>query len=132
MTTPRWQTRPASMTASRSARSIRPRSLRRCKVVRGVADSGRSRLMGLPYLGRSAWPGPERTGPSVPAAADKGSLRQRRQWPGQMRCVLAEEISVPGGVHRVHGVPGVDDPPRLQAWMTSAGLDLGELRGVTL
>ncbi len=29
-------------------------------------------------------------------------------------------------------MPGVEDPPRLQAWMTSAGLDLGELRGVTL
>jgi aminoglycoside phosphotransferase (APT) family kinase protein len=46
--------------------------------------------------------------------------------------MLTEEISVPGGVHRVQGVPGVEDPPRLQAWMASAGLDLGELRGVTL
>src|SRR5215475_10756815 len=49
-----------------------------------------------------------------------------------MRCMLTEEISVPGGVHRVQGVPGVEDPPRLQAWMATAGLDLGELRGVTL
>ena len=49
-----------------------------------------------------------------------------------MRCMLTEEISVPGGIHRVPGVPGVEDPPRLQAWMASAGLDLGELRGVTL
>jgi aminoglycoside phosphotransferase (APT) family kinase protein len=46
--------------------------------------------------------------------------------------MLTEEISVPGGIHRVQGVPGVADPPRLHAWMTSAGLDLGELRGVTL
>jgi aminoglycoside phosphotransferase (APT) family kinase protein len=46
--------------------------------------------------------------------------------------MLTEEISVPGGVHRVQGVPGVDDPPRLRAWMADAGLDLGELRGVTL
>jgi aminoglycoside phosphotransferase (APT) family kinase protein len=46
--------------------------------------------------------------------------------------MLTEEISVPGGIHRVQGVPGVTDPPRLHAWMTSAGLDLGELRGVTL
>jgi aminoglycoside phosphotransferase (APT) family kinase protein len=49
-----------------------------------------------------------------------------------MRCMLTDEISVPGGVHRVQGVPGVEDPPRLRAWMTGAGLDLGELRGVTL
>src|ERR1700722_11195876 len=46
--------------------------------------------------------------------------------------MLTNEISVPGGIHRVHGVPGVEDPPRLHAWITSAGLDLGELRGVTL
>jgi len=32
----------------------------------------------------------------------------------------------------VPGVPGVADPPRLYAWIRSAGLDLGELRGVTL
>jgi aminoglycoside phosphotransferase (APT) family kinase protein len=46
--------------------------------------------------------------------------------------MLTDDISVPGGIHRVHGVPGVEDPLRLQAWMTSAGLDLGQLRGVTL
>ena len=32
----------------------------------------------------------------------------------------------------MQGVPGVENPPRLQAWMADAGLDLGELRGVTL
>jgi aminoglycoside phosphotransferase (APT) family kinase protein len=46
--------------------------------------------------------------------------------------MLTNEISVPGGIHRVHGVPGVEDPARLHAWITSAGLELGELRGVTL
>jgi aminoglycoside phosphotransferase (APT) family kinase protein len=45
---------------------------------------------------------------------------------------LTGEISVPGGIHRVHGVPGVEDPGRLHAWMTGAGLDFGELRGVQL
>ena len=49
-----------------------------------------------------------------------------------MGCVLAEDINVPGGVSRVQGVPGVADPARLQAWMSGAGLELGELRGVTL
>jgi aminoglycoside phosphotransferase (APT) family kinase protein len=53
--------------------------------------------------------------------------------PGQMRCMLTGDISVPGGIHRVHGVPGVQDPLRLHKWMASAGLaDLGELRGVQL
>jgi aminoglycoside phosphotransferase (APT) family kinase protein len=47
--------------------------------------------------------------------------------------MLTGDISVPGGIHRVHGVPGVEDPLRLHAWMTSAGVaDLGELRGVQL
>src|SRR5215469_7120090 len=46
--------------------------------------------------------------------------------------MLTDEIGVPGGIHRVQGVPGVEDPLRLQAWITAAGLDLGELRGVTL
>ena len=46
--------------------------------------------------------------------------------------MLTDEISVPGGIHRVDGVPGVADPLRLHGWMTSAGLDLGALRGVTL
>lgn len=32
----------------------------------------------------------------------------------------------------MQGVPGVEDPPRLHAWMISAGLDFGELRGVAL
>jgi aminoglycoside phosphotransferase (APT) family kinase protein len=46
--------------------------------------------------------------------------------------MLTEEISVPGGIHRVQGVPGVEDPARLHAWMAGAGVDLGQLRGVTL
>jgi aminoglycoside phosphotransferase (APT) family kinase protein len=49
-----------------------------------------------------------------------------------MRCVLTGDISVPGGIHRVQGVPGVEDPARLQAWLDDAGLDFGELRGVEL
>ena len=32
----------------------------------------------------------------------------------------------------MQGVPGVEDPARLHAWMVSAGVDVGELRGVTL
>src|SRR5580700_1363306 len=40
---------------------------------------------------------------------------------------------VPGGIQRVPGVPGVEDPVRLAKWMAGAGLaDLGELRGVQL
>jgi aminoglycoside phosphotransferase (APT) family kinase protein len=40
---------------------------------------------------------------------------------------------VPGGIQRVAGVPGVEDPVRLAKWMAGAGLaNLGELRGVTL
>ena len=47
--------------------------------------------------------------------------------------MLTGDISVPGGTHRVHGVPGVEDPDRLYKWVVSAGLDdLGELRGVQL
>lgn len=49
-----------------------------------------------------------------------------------MRCVLTDDINVPGGINYVQGVPGVEDPPRLHAWMASAGLDYGALRGVTL
>src|SRR5580692_3144666 len=42
-------------------------------------------------------------------------------------------IEVPGGIQRVPGVPGVEDPVRLAKWMAGAGLaDLGELRGVQL
>jgi aminoglycoside phosphotransferase (APT) family kinase protein len=42
-------------------------------------------------------------------------------------------IEVPGGIQRVPGVPGVEDPHRLAKWMAGAGLaDLGELRGVQL
>src|ERR1700722_2980723 len=38
-------------------------------------------------------------------------------------------IDVPGGIQRVPGVPGVEDPVRLAKWMAGAGLaDLGELR----
>ena len=40
---------------------------------------------------------------------------------------------VPGGIQRVPGVPGVEDPVGLAKWMAGAGLaDLGELRGVQL
>jgi aminoglycoside phosphotransferase (APT) family kinase protein len=47
--------------------------------------------------------------------------------------MLTGDISVPGGTHRVEGVPGVEDPVRLQKWMAGAGLDdVGELRGVQL
>lgn len=47
--------------------------------------------------------------------------------------MLTGDIGVPGGTHRVHGVPGVSDPARLHKWIASAGLDdLGELRGVQL
>ena len=49
-----------------------------------------------------------------------------------MRCVLTEDIRVPGGINHVQGVPGVEDPLRLSAWMANAGLDYGALRGVTL
>jgi aminoglycoside phosphotransferase (APT) family kinase protein len=49
-----------------------------------------------------------------------------------MRCVLTEDISVPGGISQVPGVAGVEDPLRLHAWMASTGLDYGALRGVTL
>jgi aminoglycoside phosphotransferase (APT) family kinase protein len=42
-------------------------------------------------------------------------------------------IEVPGGIQRVPGVAGVDDPVRLAKWMAGAGLaGLGELRGVQL
>jgi aminoglycoside phosphotransferase (APT) family kinase protein len=42
-------------------------------------------------------------------------------------------IDVPGGIQRVPGVPGVEDPVRLAKWMAGAGLaDLGELRAVQL
>ena len=47
--------------------------------------------------------------------------------------MLTGDISVPGGTHRVQGLPGVEEPARLQEWMTRAGLDgLGDLRGVQL
>jgi aminoglycoside phosphotransferase (APT) family kinase protein len=40
---------------------------------------------------------------------------------------------VPGGIQRVPGVPGVEDPVGLAKWMAGAGLaELGELRGVQL
>ncbi|HXW46797.1 MAG TPA: phosphotransferase family protein [Streptosporangiaceae bacterium] len=45
---------------------------------------------------------------------------------------MTGDISVPGGIHRVQGVPGVEDPARLQAWLNETGLDFGELRGVQL
>ena len=42
-------------------------------------------------------------------------------------------IEVPGGIQRVPGVRGVEDPVRLAKWMAGAGLaDLGELRAVQL
>jgi aminoglycoside phosphotransferase (APT) family kinase protein len=42
-------------------------------------------------------------------------------------------IEVPGGMQRIPGVPGVEDPVRLAKWIAEAGLaDLGELRGVQL
>jgi aminoglycoside phosphotransferase (APT) family kinase protein len=42
-------------------------------------------------------------------------------------------VEVPGGIQRVPGVPGVDDPIGLAKWMAGAGLaDFGELRGVQL
>jgi aminoglycoside phosphotransferase (APT) family kinase protein len=47
--------------------------------------------------------------------------------------MLTGDISVPGGIRRVAGVPGVEDPQRLHKWMVGAGLDdLGALRGVQL
>jgi len=40
---------------------------------------------------------------------------------------------VPGGIQRVPGVPGVEDPVGLAKWMAGVGLaELGELRGVQL
>jgi len=46
---------------------------------------------------------------------------------------MVTSSEVPGGVQRVPGVPGVEDPLGLAKWMAGAGLaDLGELRGVTL
>ncbi|MGO8958494.1 MAG: phosphotransferase family protein [Streptosporangiaceae bacterium] len=42
-------------------------------------------------------------------------------------------VEVPGGIQRVTGIPGVEDPVGLAKWMAGAGLaDLGELRGVAL
>jgi aminoglycoside phosphotransferase (APT) family kinase protein len=50
-----------------------------------------------------------------------------------MRCVLTGDIGAPGGIDRVAGVPGVEDPLRLSKWMAGVGLDdLGELRSVQL
>jgi aminoglycoside phosphotransferase (APT) family kinase protein len=47
--------------------------------------------------------------------------------------MVAGGIEVPGGIQRVPGVPGVEDPVGLAKWMAGAGLaDLGELRGVQL
>lgn len=47
--------------------------------------------------------------------------------------MLTGDISVPGGIHRAQGVPGVEDPLRLHRWMVSSGVaDLGELHGVQL
>jgi len=46
---------------------------------------------------------------------------------------VTDGVEVPGGIQRVSGVPGVQDPVRLAKWMAGAGLaDLGELRGVQL
>ena len=46
---------------------------------------------------------------------------------------MTDGIEVPGGIQRVPGVPGVEDPVRLAKWMAGAGLaKLGELRGVQL
>ncbi len=42
-------------------------------------------------------------------------------------------VEVPGGIQRVPGIPGVEDPAGLVKWMAGAGLaDFGELRGVQL
>jgi aminoglycoside phosphotransferase (APT) family kinase protein len=47
--------------------------------------------------------------------------------------MVADGAEVPGGIQRVPGVPGVEDPVSLAKWMAGAGLaDLGELRGVQL
>jgi aminoglycoside phosphotransferase (APT) family kinase protein len=47
--------------------------------------------------------------------------------------VVTGGIEVPGGIQRIPGVPGVEDPVRLAKWIAGAGLaDLGELRGVQL
>jgi aminoglycoside phosphotransferase (APT) family kinase protein len=47
--------------------------------------------------------------------------------------MVTDGIEVPGGVQRLSGVPGIEDPVRLAKWMAGAGLaDLGELRGVQL
>jgi aminoglycoside phosphotransferase (APT) family kinase protein len=47
--------------------------------------------------------------------------------------MVAGGREVPGGIQRVPGVPGVEDPVGLAKWMAGAGLaDLGELRGVQL
>jgi len=46
---------------------------------------------------------------------------------------VTDGVEVPGGIQRVSGVPGVQDPVRLAKGMAGAGLgDLGELRGVQL
>ena len=42
-------------------------------------------------------------------------------------------VEVPGGIQRVSGIPGVEDPVGLAKWMAGVGLaDVGELRGVQL
>jgi aminoglycoside phosphotransferase (APT) family kinase protein len=47
--------------------------------------------------------------------------------------MVTDGIEVPGGIQRVPGVPGVEDPVRLAKWMAGAGLaNHGELRGVQL
>ncbi len=47
--------------------------------------------------------------------------------------MLTGDIDAAGGIDRVAGVPGVEDPARLFKWMVDAGLDdLGELRSVQL
>jgi aminoglycoside phosphotransferase (APT) family kinase protein len=47
--------------------------------------------------------------------------------------MVTSGTEVPGGIQRVPGVPGVEDPVSLAKWMAGAGLaDLGELRAVQL
>jgi aminoglycoside phosphotransferase (APT) family kinase protein len=47
--------------------------------------------------------------------------------------VVTGGVEVPGGIQRVSGIPGVEDPVGLAKWMAGVGLaDVGELRGVQL
>jgi aminoglycoside phosphotransferase (APT) family kinase protein len=47
--------------------------------------------------------------------------------------MLTGDISVPGGIGHVQGVPGVEDSSALNRWIQAEGVtDLGDLRGVQL